>query len=91
MDIKELRREFHKIPETGFKEYKTTRKIISYLKNFENGKLIFGKRLYGKSEVSNDADIDEGYTGALIEFGHAPFFYVPLGHRRPSGFGIDER
>lgn len=74
MDIKELRREFHKIPETGFKEYKTTRKIISYLKNFENGKLIFGKRLYGESEVSSDADIDEGYTGSLIEFGHAPFF-----------------
>lgn len=74
MDIKELRREFHKIPETGFEEYKTTRKIISYLKNMEHGKLVFGKALYGESEVSNDADIDEGYTGALIEFGHAPFF-----------------
>lgn len=43
MDIKELRREFHRIPEIGFKEYKTTKRIISYLKNMENGKLIYGK------------------------------------------------
>lgn len=74
MDIKELRREFHGIPEIGFKEYKTTKRIISYLKNMENGKLIYGKALYGEAEISNDADIDEGYTGALIEFGQAPFF-----------------
>ena len=74
MDIKELRREFHRIPEIGFKEYKTTKRIISYLKNMENGKLIYGKALYGEAEISNDTDIDEGYTGALIEFGQAPFF-----------------
>lgn len=72
MDLIKIRREFHRIPETDFCEIKTTKKIIAYLEKLD-GTLTYGKHLYGLSDENDIKDIDEGYTGALIRFGHAPY------------------
>lgn len=72
MDLIKIRREFHRIPETDFCEIKTTKKIIAYLEKLD-GTLTYGKHLYELSDENDIKDIDEGYTGALIRFGHAPY------------------
>lgn len=71
MDLIKTRREFHKIPETDFKEVKTTKLIIKKLE--EMGiKPIYGGDIYKDCSEKN-ATIENGYTGAVVEFGHAPF------------------
>ncbi len=62
----ELRREFHKIPEPGYKEFKTKEKIISYLKNLgiedikEVGETGISAVIYGQGTktIGLRADID---------------------------------
>ena len=61
-----LRREFHKIPEPGYEEFKTKKKIIEYLKSIgvsdikEIGETGICATIYGKGEktVGLRADID---------------------------------
>lgn len=50
----ELRREFHRIPEIGFKEYKTSEKIENYLKNLN----LETKRVLGTGIIA-DLILDE--------------------------------
>lgn len=71
MDLIETRREFHKIPETGFNEIKTTKLIIEKLRKM-GIEPIFGGEIY-KRDNKKDMTLENGYTGALVEFGHAPF------------------
>lgn len=71
MDLINTRREFHKIPEIGFKEIKTTKLIIKKLQ--EMGlKPIFGGAIY-KDLNNEEKTIENGYTGVLVELGHAPY------------------
>lgn len=73
MDLVLYRRLFHKIPELGFEEVKTTKEIIKILENF-NCKLYYGRALYEKGAESDMSDIDKGFTGVMAEFGVAPYF-----------------
>lgn len=73
MDLVLYRRLFHKIPELGFEEVKTTKEIIKILKNF-NCKLYYGRALYESGAESKMSDIDKGFTGVMAEFGTAPYF-----------------
>lgn len=73
VDIISYRRKFHKIPELGFEEIKTTHEIINILKDF-NCKLYYGKAIYESGAESNLEDIEKGFTGVLAEFGKAPYF-----------------
>lgn len=71
MDLIKTRREFHEIPETGFNEIKTTKLIIKKLRQM-GIEPIYGGDIYN-TEKSSDKTILNGYTGALVEFGHAPY------------------
>lgn len=73
MDLVLYRRLFHKIPELGFEEVKTTKEIIKILENF-NCKLYYGRALYESGAESKMSDIDKGFTGVMAEFGTAPYF-----------------
>lgn len=73
MDLVLYRRFFHKIPELGFEEVKTTKEIIKILENF-NCKLYYGRALYESGAESKMSDIDKGFTGVMAEFGTAPYF-----------------
>lgn len=73
MDLVLYRRLFHKIPELGFEEVKTTKEIIKILENF-NCKLYYGRALYESGTESKMSDIDKGFTGVMAEFGTAPYF-----------------
>lgn len=73
MDLVLYRRFFHKIPELGFEEVKTTKEIIKILENF-NCKLYYGRALYESGAESKISDIDKGFTGVMAEFGTAPYF-----------------
>lgn len=73
MDLISYRRLFHKIPELGFEEVKTTKEIIKILENL-NCKLYYGKAIYEDGAESDMSDIDKGYTGVVAEFGKAPYF-----------------
>lgn len=73
MDLVLYRRLFHKIPELGFEEVKTTKEIIKILENF-NCKLYYGRALYESGAESKISDIDKGFTGVMAEFGTAPYF-----------------
>lgn len=73
MDLVLYRRLFHKIPELGFEEVKTTKEIIKILENF-NCKLYYGRALYESGAESKMSDIDKGFTGVMAEFGVAPYF-----------------
>lgn len=73
MDLVLYRRLFHKIPELGFEEVKTTKEIIKILENF-NCKLYYGRALYESGAESKMSDIDNGFTGVMAEFGTAPYF-----------------
>lgn len=73
MDLVLYRRLFHKIPELGFEEVKTTKEIIKILENF-NCKLYYGRALYESGAESKMSDIDMGFTGVMAEFGTAPYF-----------------
>lgn len=73
MDLVLYRRLFHKIPELGFEEVKTTKEIIKILENF-NCKLYYGRALYESGAESKMSDIDKGLTGVMAEFGTAPYF-----------------
>lgn len=73
MDLVLYRRLFHKIPELGFEEVKTTKEIIKILENF-NCKLYYGRALYESGAESKISDIDKGFTGVMAEFGAAPYF-----------------
>lgn len=73
MDLVLYRRLFHKIPELGFEEVKTTKEIIKILENF-NCKLYYGRALYESGAESEMSDIDKGFTGVMAEFGTAPYF-----------------
>lgn len=73
MDLVLYRRFFHKIPELGFEEVKTTKEIIKILENF-NCKLYYGRALYESGAESKMSDIDKGFTGVMAEFGVAPYF-----------------
>lgn len=73
MDLVLYRRLFHKIPELGFEEVKTTKEIIKILENF-NCRLYYGRALYESGAESKISDIDKGFTGVMAEFGTAPYF-----------------
>lgn len=73
MDLISYRRLFHKIPELGFEEVKTTKEIIKILENL-NCKLYYGKAIYEDGAESDMSDIEKGYTGVVAEFGKAPYF-----------------
>lgn len=73
MDLVLYRRLFHKIPELGFEEVKTTKELIKILENF-NCKLYYGRALYESGAESKISDIDKGFTGVMAEFGVAPYF-----------------
>ena len=45
--LADLRREFHRCPETGWLEFETTVKIISYLKSF-GYEVIYGKKIHSE-------------------------------------------
>lgn len=73
MDIISYRRKFHKIPELGFHEVKTTKEIIKILENL-NCKLYYGRAIYEHGAMSDMSDIEKGFTGVMAEFGKAPYF-----------------
>lgn len=73
MDLISYRRLFHKIPELGFEEMKTTKEIIKILENL-NCKLYYGKAIYEDGALSDINDIDNCFTGVMAEFGKAPYF-----------------
>lgn len=73
MDLVLYRRLFHKIPELGFEEVKTTKEIIKILENF-NCKLYYGRALYESGAESKMSDIDKGFIGLMAEFGVTPYF-----------------
>jgi len=97
----EMRRELHKIPEPGYKEFKTQAFILSQIRNyppdrvsydtFETGVFVRVKGLTGHKTIGYRADIDglpiEEATGLDFKSEHPGFMHA-CGHDVHTGIAL---
>lgn len=67
-ELKKLRREFHSIAESGFLEFQTTLKIVSYLKEYGYEDIRYGKSIHSvRMGLPNQNDIKTHIEGIHIK------------------------